>query len=87
MGAGERFRRVLAILFCVEVGLFLLLAPWSEIWGRNSLVTYVPAFGPVYLSYYFRGAVSGLGLINLWLGLAQAWNLRRSAWRQGSSVN
>ena len=76
--ARMRWALVLTILLCVEIGMFLLLVPWSPLWEINWLLEYYPALRPFYLNAYVRGAVSGLGLLNLWLGLWQAWNFRKS---------
>ncbi len=80
-GAGRQFALALYILYCVEIGMFLLVVPWSEVWERNLLVAYVPLLRPLYVSHFFRGAVSGLGVINLWLGVSHAWSFRLSAVR------
>lgn len=73
---GERWRLALWILVCLEVGLFLLLVPWSPLWTRNLWVGYYPALRPLYMNSYVRGAISGLGLINLWFGFRQVWDFR-----------
>src|SRR5579884_4267837 len=70
--AGKRLGAVLFILLCVEIGIFLLVMPWSALWRRNLLLSYYPLLRPVFLSSYLRGAVSGLGLVNLWLGISHA---------------
>ena len=79
----ERVRRrigsVLYVLLCVEIGTFLVVLPWSAIWDGNLLLRYYPSLRPIYMSSYLRGAISGLGLVNIWLGVAQAWRFRRSA--------
>ncbi len=77
--AQRRIGAVLYILLCVEIGTFLLVLPWSAIWDRNLLLRYYPLLRPFYMSSYLRGAISGLGLVNLWLGVAQAWRFRRPA--------
>jgi len=74
---GNRFRLMLFILLCIEIGIFLLLVPWSPLWAQNWIVSYFPSLRSLYMNLYLRGAVSGLGLINLWLGFWQAWNFRR----------
>ena len=83
-GAGKRFALALYILYCVEIGMFLLVVPWSEVWERNLLVAYVPLLRPLYVNPFFRGAVSGLGVINLWLGVSGAWYFRQSGSRAAS---
>jgi len=75
--AGNRFWLVLLILLSLEIGVFLVAVPWSSIWDRNLVVGYSSLLRPVLLSYYARGAVSGLGIINLWVGVS----LARDFWR------
>jgi hypothetical protein len=77
--AYRRLGAILYVLLCVEIGTFLLVLPWSAIWDRNLLLHYYPLLRPVYMSSYLRGAISGLGLVNLWLGVTQAWSFRRPA--------
>jgi len=77
--ARRRIGAVLYIFLCVEIGTLLLVLPWSAIWERNFIVRYYPLLRPFYMSSYLRGAISGLGLVNLWLGVVQAWGFRRPA--------
>ena len=71
------WKQILFVLFCLELGLFLMVLPWSWMWERNLILRLVPDLRPFLLSNYFRGALSGLGLVNLWIGLSETWNLRR----------
>jgi hypothetical protein len=73
----HKFSAVVLILLCVEIGLFLLVIPWTEYWDRNYLATLVPAWRRYWMNPYVRGAVSGLGMVNLWLSLAEIFGLRR----------
>jgi hypothetical protein len=59
---------LLFVLYCVEVGVFLLVSPWTATWDR--LVIGVPSqlFHDVYLSSAFRGAVSGFGAVHMLWG-------------------
>ena len=75
VASGNRFWRVLLILLALETGFFLILVPWSSVWDRNFLMGYLAALQPILRSDYVRGAVSALGLVNIWLGLAEAWTL------------
>jgi hypothetical protein len=60
----------LSILSSLLVGLVLLLAPWTSIWESNWLVRPNPALCSFLLSGFTRGAVSGLGLVNLLVAIA-----------------
>lgn len=75
MASGNRFWRVLLILLALETGFFLILVPWSSVWDRNFLMGHLASLQPIIRSHFMRGAVSALGLVNIWLGLAEAWTL------------
>ena len=66
--------RVLAaafILFCFEIGLFLVFVPWSQLWEHNVLLGYSFTLQHLLLNNFVRGAVSGLGVVDLFLGLGE----------------
>lgn len=57
------------VVYCFEVGVFLLVFPWMRLWEQNSLLSYYPYLRAIFLDNFFRGAVSGLGAANLILGV------------------
>jgi hypothetical protein len=61
----------LLVVFFVEVGLLLVVLPWSAFWDRNYFVYAWPALEPWFTSPYFRGAVTGVGLLNLAAGFGE----------------
>ena len=84
-------RKVLGVLFaifCFEVGVYLVLAPWVDSWKNNYFATLrfssegVYAAGwwrNIWTSPYFRGAISGIGVVNIYISLCEIFRLRRSA--------
>ena len=61
-------KRLLYIAYFLEVGLLLVLVPWSGFWEQNyfaSLPTVRAAIG----NNFVRGGISGLGIVNLCVGL------------------
>lgn len=70
---------VLLITFCLEIGLFLLIFPWTEAWDNNYFATSIARVREVWDNMYLRGAVSGLGVINIYISLAEIFRLRRFA--------
>jgi hypothetical protein len=66
--------RLLLTAFFFEAGLVLLIVPWSIYWERNYFVQFLPAVEPLLTSDYVRGAVSGLGVVNLLAGFAEIWS-------------
>jgi hypothetical protein len=65
-------RLLLTALF-FEAGLLLLIVPWSIYWERNYFVQALPAVQTFITNDFVRGAVSGLGLVNLLAGLIEIW--------------
>jgi hypothetical protein len=57
--------RFLFILYCVEAGLFLILAPWSANWDRACIQLPIVWLRTVALHPALRGAVTGFGSIHL----------------------
>ena len=54
--------------YFIEVGLLLVLVPWSPFWERNYFLATFPALHEIVRNNYVRGAVSGLGVVNLLMG-------------------
>ncbi len=61
--------RLLFVAYFLEVGLVLIVVPWSAFWDRNYFVEAMPSLQELFRNNFVRGAVSGLGLLNVWAGL------------------
>ena len=57
--------RLVLIIFFLEVGLVLALAPWSAYWDRNYFAETMPAVRALIGNNFVRGGVTGLGLVNI----------------------
>ena len=75
---------VLFIMVCFEIGFLLIFLPWHRSWQDNNFLYYVadalnaPWIRQVVVSGYFRGAVTGLGAINVLIGLREILNFPES---------
>ena len=58
------------VAFFLEVGLLLIILPWSAFWERNYFADAWPPIRLVMTNNFVRGAISGLGLVNLIAGFA-----------------
>jgi len=67
----NRLLAVAFILFCFEIGLFLVFVPWSQLWEHNVVLGYSLHLRGILLNNFVRGAVSGLGVVDLVLGLGE----------------
>jgi hypothetical protein len=72
-----RLLRVVLLLLWLELGLMLILVPWSDMWDINYFLYQYPALGLIMKNPYLRGAVSGLGLMNVLFAL-EAFRRRTS---------
>jgi hypothetical protein len=74
----SRLLAIAFILFCFEVGLFLIIVPWSGMWDENMLLDYAGFLRPIVLHTAFRVVVSVLGSIDVLIGLVELRNFFRS---------
>ena len=64
-------RRFLYVVFFVQVGLLLIVMPWwPPFWEHNYFAMAWPALREFLTNNFVRGAVSGLGVVNLVAGFA-----------------
>ncbi len=77
----HKLAAVLFITFCLEIGLFLLIFPWTEYWDANYFSALIPEWHQYWTNMYVRGAVSGLGVVNLYISFVEIFRLRRFAGR------
>jgi hypothetical protein len=49
--------------------LLLVVLPWSSFWDSNYFGATWPALREIITNHYVRGAVTGLGVVNLFAGL------------------
>jgi hypothetical protein len=75
-GFHAKFRSLLFIVFAGEIGCFLLFFPWMPIWHHTSITSYLPWLTGMWDSPYFRGAISGLGAVNLYISFLEILHLR-----------
>ena len=74
---GSRLLRALFILYVLEAGAFLSLAPWSRMWSLRVVARSPAAARSLLASPYFRSFLVGVGLLHLWAAVAEI-----EAWRR-----
>lgn len=67
---------VILVLFCIELGLALTVLPWLSVWTENSLLAGLPQLKAFLGNYFVRGAFTGLGIIDIWIGVWEAVHYR-----------
>jgi hypothetical protein len=72
----KRIKLVLFVLFCIELGMLLTVLPWTKVWNENSVLLSYPTLRAIMRHDFVRGAITGLGLVDIWLGIREAVNYR-----------
>ena len=63
------FSRLLLITLMLETGVVLIAVPWSTYWERNLFFDLLPAIRGPLQNQFVRGAISGVGAVDVWVGL------------------
>jgi hypothetical protein len=70
--------RLLTICFAIfafELGLFLIIFPWQDSWTLNYFQGISPSFENLWDEPSFKGLVTGLGFVNIYVALLQIGRL------------
>ncbi|MBX7055849.1 MAG: hypothetical protein K1X36_12925 [Pyrinomonadaceae bacterium] len=70
----ERLTVIFFIVLCLLLGFYLILAPWDTLfgpWAQNYILAFIsdrsglPSIQAIVASMWFRGGVTGLGVLNM----------------------
>src|SRR6184192_1852134 len=64
-------------LFSFEIGIFLVVFPWMDKWSLNYFPGAFPRLEDLWEEPAFKGAVSGLGMVNIYVAILQLIRLFR----------
>jgi hypothetical protein len=78
--------RLLLIALFLEVGFVLVVVPWSSFWDRNYFAESLPVIHAIISNNFFRGAVSGLGVVNIAAGVSDLFSLFAARHQQGPAT-
>jgi hypothetical protein len=74
----SRLLGICMAIFTFEIGLFLVIFPWmDDTWSINYLQKLIPVLRTVWDDPYFRGALTGLGLVNIYISCLEMIRLFR----------
>jgi hypothetical protein len=74
----SRLLRICFVIFTFEIGAFLVVIPWmEESWNLNAIQQLAPALQRIWIDPYFRGAITGLGLVNIYIACQEVFRLFR----------
>ena len=78
LGWQRRLVRISLALFVFEVGAFLVIFPWTSDWDLNYFQSFTPKLQDLWQAPSFRGALTGLGFVNIYIACLQVvYSFRR----------
>ena len=63
---------VIRVAFFIELGMVILVLPWTRGWTENGLLLAHPDFRFFLQKYFVRGLISGLGVLDIGFGIIEA---------------
>jgi len=73
----QRISLLVLVLFCVYLGVLVMLLPWwTRVWDHNLFIQSHPALAAFLHNGAVRGVISGLGLLDIWIGVSEAVHYR-----------
>src|SRR5258707_4207230 len=73
----QRLSLFVLVLFCVYLGVLVMVLPWwTRIWDHNMFMNAHPRLGTILHNGAVRGIISGLGMIDIWIGISEAVHYR-----------
>ena len=73
----QRLSLFILVVFCVYLGVIVAVLPWwTSLWDHNLLLQAHPRIWAVLRLGFVRGIISGLGLLDVWIGISEAVHYR-----------
>jgi hypothetical protein len=67
----KKILRFLYILYSLQVGVVLLWLPLTGLWDNNHILYLYPQLAVIVSNPFFKGAILGLGINNLLVGISE----------------
>ena len=72
----QRLLLVVEVAIAVWAGMLVLLLPWTHLWTENPLLAGWPSMKFFLSQSFVRGMISGIGLVDVWIGVSEAIHYR-----------
>ena len=73
----QRLSLIVLVLFCFYIGGLLTILPWSpRYFDSNAWLLAHPALAAFLGKSWMRGVLSGIGLIDIWIGVSELLHYR-----------
>ncbi len=75
----QRMSLFVLVLFCVYLGVLVMVLPWwPRMWDQNLFLEARPHLSAFLHIGAVRGLISGLGALDIWIGVSEAVHYRET---------
>jgi hypothetical protein len=72
----QRLLLVVEVAIAVWAGMLVMVLPWTRLWTENPLLSGWPSVKFLLDQSFVRGMISGVGLVDVWMGISDAVHYR-----------
>jgi len=72
----QRLLLVVEVAIAVWAGMLVMVLPWTHLWTENPLLAGWPTLKFILGHTFLRGMISGIGLVDVWMGISDALHYR-----------
>lgn len=72
----QRLLLVIEVAIAIWAGMLVMVLPWTRLWTENPLTAGWPSVKMVLDQSFVRGMISGVGLVDVWMGISDAVHYR-----------
>lgn len=72
----QRLLLVIEVAIAVWAGMLVMALPWTRLWTENPLFAGLPSIKYILNHNFVRGMISGVGLVDIWIGISDAVHYR-----------
>jgi len=73
----QRLSLIVLVVFCLYLGSMVAILPWwTRVWETNAIVLNHPQIAAILRNGAIRGVLSGIGLLDIWIGISEAIHYR-----------
>jgi len=72
----QRLLLVAEVAIALWAGILVMVLPWTRLWAENPLLAGWPSLKFILTQSFVRGMISGIGLVDVWIGVWDAMHFR-----------
>lgn len=72
----QRLLLLVEVAIAVWAGMLVMALPWTRLWSQNPLLAGWPTLKLILNQSFVRGMISGVGLVDVWMGISDAVHYR-----------